>query len=83
MSLKLFSYNRDMECPLFASDIEAAESETRQQNTGDNQTGPEKEFQAKRKRRRIPVIQSELGQPHPFYECIIPLRCLLLKDSAP
>ena len=22
-------------------------------------------------------------QPHPFYQCILPLRCLLIKDSRP
>ena len=77
------SYNRELECPLFSSDIEAIEPENSTLNTGDNKDASGKESQAKRKRRRIPVIQSELGQPHPFYECIAPLRCLLLRDSEP
>ena len=32
---------------------------------------------------KSPVIQSDKGQSHPFYECITPLRCLLLKQKSP
>jgi len=33
--------------------------------------------------KKTPTIQSLKGQPHPFYECITPLRCLLLKNKDP
>ena len=35
------------------------------------------------KTKKTPTIQSLRGQPHPFYECITPLRCLLLKNKDP
>ena len=43
----------------------------------------QKDYTARRKRRRVPTIQSNVGQPHPFYECIATLRCLLLRDAEP
>ena len=76
-------YFRDLECPLFASDNESAESAENCSNVENNDTSAQNETVTKRKRRRVPTIQSELGQPHPFYQCIAPLRCLLLRDVEP
>ena len=74
---------RDLECPLFASDNEDAESAKSDSNTEKEETNSQNNSTARRKRRRVPTIQSELGQPHPFYECIATLRCLLLRDTEP
>ena len=74
---------RDLECPLFASDNENVESAQNGSNTEKDEKFTQTDTTTKRKRRRVPTIQSELGQPHPFYECIAALRCLLLRDFAP
>ena len=72
----------DLECPLFAEDnADLVKSETKADNKDADDA--KKDGKSKRRRRRVPVIQSELGQPHPFYESIAPLRCLLLRDFAP
>ena len=74
---------RDLECPLFSSDNETPPSAKNDLSIERDETTTPKETSSKRKRRRVPTIQSELGQPHPFYECIAPLRCLLLRDVEP
>ena len=72
----------DLECPLFAEDnADLVKNETKADNKDADDA--KKDGKSKRRRRRVPVIQSELGQPHPFYESIAPLRCLLLRDFAP
>ena len=73
----------DLECPLFASDNENVESAQNESNTKKDEPATQNDTKAKRRRRRVPTIQSELGQPHPFYECIAALRCLLLRDFEP
>ena len=30
-----------------------------------------------------PAIVVDSSQPHPFYQCVTPLRCLLLRDKSP
>ena len=77
------SLNRDLECPLFASDNENVQAANSEGTTENDEKVAKKENTSKRKRRRVPTIQSELGQPHPFYESIAPLRCLLMRDFAP
>ena len=77
------SKSSDLECPLFASDNENVESAKNETNTEKEVTSSQKDSTARRKRRRVPTIQSNVGQPHPFYECIVTLRCLLLRDAEP
>ena len=72
----------DLECPLFAEDNADLVRSKIEADTKDTEDA-KKDGKSRRRRRRVPVIQSELGQPHPFYESIAPLRCLLLRDFAP
>ena len=66
-----------------SSDNENVESAKNETSTEKEVTSSQIDSSTRRKRRRVPTIQSNVGQPHPFYECIATLRCLLLRDAEP
>ena len=73
---------RDHECKFFSPPSTTSDVSAEQRSNSEGKAS-NKENSKHKPKRRVPVIQSELGQPHPFYECITPLRCLLLKNTEP
>lgn len=80
--LLLINAFRDMECSLFASKFDFGDEKKDTGNDCDQKV--DKGGDPKQRRRRMQadaVKKAKFGQSHPFYECIAPLRCLLLRDS--